>query len=334
MSRVTARRVINLAMALGVLVYFVVSGTTAQAYGVDVLAVALIFGLYAAGVDMSFGHGGILLLGSALFFGIGAYGMAFAMRSGLEPLLAYPLIMAVAVVVGLVIAQVGFRARAQQVQFGLIGLAISLMFERLAISAYDLTGGSNGLTGIRRPILGGVLPLTTAHSYYAFVVCVCLVALAALWLLARSAWGQAVRAVRDDPGRASSLGYDVMRIRFQVVALTSAVIALSGALFPAVSGTAYPELFGIVLNMQALVWVAIGGAATLFGPFLLAAGLRILESYLAGVWTNYYVLAIGVAFVVTVTAVPQGIGGAVSAGLNRLTRKRRPTGADELRGRT
>jgi ABC-type branched-subunit amino acid transport system permease subunit len=312
---------VSRAAVLGLLVYLVSTGATAAPYGLDIMATALVFGLYTAGVDMSWGHGGVLMLGSALFFGIGAYGMAFALTEDVEPLLAFPVIILVAVLLGLLIAYVGFRSRAAQIQFGLIGLAVALGFQRLAVSLYDLTGGSNGLNGVVRPVIAGFLDLSDPRHYYFFVLVVTLTIVGLLWAIQRSAWGDAVRAIRDDPDRASSLGYRVDRIRFQVVAISAAVIATAGTLFPALSGTAYPDLFGITLNMQALVWVAIGGAGTLFGPFLLACSLKVTESYLAGVTADYYLLVVGVAFILAVIVAPQGIGGLVRDGFRSLTRR-------------
>ncbi|MCU1635158.1 MAG: hypothetical protein JWN68_1902 [Nocardioides sp.] len=313
------RLLLPTAMA-GLVLYLVTTGVTAQPYGLSILTSAMIFGLYAAGVDMSWGHGGILMLGSALFFGLGAYGMAYAITNDIEPLVAYPIVLACSVLLGLLIAYVGFRSRAAQIQFGLIGLAVALAFQRLAVSAYDLTGGSNGLTGVTGPSIAGV-ELTDTRAYYFFVLTVTSVIALGLWWIQRSAWGDAVRAIRDDRDRAESLGYPVNAIRYQVVAISAAVVTTAGALFPSVSGTAYPELFGIAFNMQALVWVAIGGGGTLFGPLLLAFGLTVSQSYLAGVSVDYYLLVIGVLFVVTVVAAPQGIGGLVRDAIRKVARR-------------
>lgn len=312
--------ILKVAFAGLVLAYFLWSGVIGNPYGLDILAVALLFGLYAAAVDLAWGYGGILLLGSALFYGIGAYGMAFALQRGWEPLLTYPAVVSLSVLLAVVIAYIGFRARASQVHFGLIGLAISLGFERLAVTAYDITGGSNGLTGIGRPVLGGVVDLSDSRAYYFVVLAVVTVVIGALYYARSSAWGNAVLAVKTDELKAEALGYNVLAVKLQVVAATAAMISLAGTLFPPVSGTAYPALFGIALNMQALVWVAIGGAGTLLGPFVLAAVLKILESYLSGVFIDYYLLILGLTFVFVVVVMPQGFGGLVSEIVRRGTR--------------
>lgn len=303
-----------------ILAYFLWSGIIGNPYGLDILAVALVFGLYAAGVDLAWGYGGILLLGSALFYGIGAYAMAFSLQRGWEPLLTYPAVVGLSVLLALVIAYIGFRARASQVHFGLIGLAISLGFERLAVTAYDITGGSNGLTGIGRPVLGGVVDLSDSRAYYFVVLAVVTAVIGALYYARSSAWGDAVRAVKTDELKAEALGYNVLAVKLQVVAMTAAVVSFAGTLFPPVSGTAYPALFGISLNMQALVWVAIGGAGTLLGPFMLAAVLKLLESYLSGVLIDYYLLILGLTFVFVVVVMPRGFGGMVSEIVRRGSR--------------
>ncbi|HEX7299459.1 MAG TPA: branched-chain amino acid ABC transporter permease [Solirubrobacteraceae bacterium] len=299
----------RLALAGLGLAYLVWRGLTADLYGLDILMVAVVFGMYASAVDLAWGYAGILLLGSALFFGIGAYGAGFALDRGWEPLLVYPLAMACASLLAVVIGFVGFRRGASQVHFGLIGLALSLVFERIAVSEADITGGSNGLIGLPRPVLAGVVDLSNSVDLYTAVVVVVVVVVVALYLLQASAWGDAVRAVRMDERKAASLGYDVLAIKLQVIGLVAAVIALAGALFTSVNGTAYPALFGIVVNMQALVWVALGGAGTLLGPLLVATALKLTESYLSDAALDYYQLLLGLAFVVVVVALPAGLGG-------------------------
>jgi ABC-type branched-subunit amino acid transport system permease subunit len=295
---------------LGVgLAYLAWRGVTSDVYELDILMLAVVFGLYAAAVDFAWGYGGILLLGSALFFGLGAYGAGFALDRGWEPLLIYPLAMVCASSVAVLIGFVAFRRGASQVHFGLIGLALALAFERIAVTAQDLTGGSNGLIGLPRPVLGGMVDLSSSTDMYTAVVAVAALAVLTLYVLQGSAWGDAVRAVRMDERKAAALGYDVVAIKLQVLALVAALVALAGAMFTSVTGTAYPALFGVALNMQVLVWVALGGAGTLLGPFVVAAGLKVTESYLSDVALDYYLLVLGVVFVVVVIALPAGLGG-------------------------
>jgi urea transport system permease protein len=303
-------------LAIG-LAYLVWRGLTSDVYELDILMVAIVFGLYAAAVDFAWGYAGILLLGSALFFGLGAYGAGFALDRGWEPLLIFPLAMLSASVVAAVIGFVAFRRGASQVHFGLIGLALALAFERIAVSAQDLTGGSNGMIGLPRPLLGGAVDLTTSTDLYWVLVTVAALAILFLYALQASAWGDAVRAVRMDERKAAALGYDVLAIKLQVLALVAALVALSGAMFACVTGTAYPALFGVALNMQVLVWVALGGAGTLLGPFVVAAGLKVTESYLSDVALDYYLLVLGIVFVVVVIALPAGLGGLARTLLRR-----------------
>jgi ABC-type branched-subunit amino acid transport system permease subunit len=89
-------------------------------------------------------------------------------------------------------------------------------------------------------------------------------------------------------------------------------------MFTSVTGTPYPALFGVALNMQVLVWVALGGAGTLLGPFVVAAGLKVTESYLSDVALDYYLLVLGTVFVVVVITLPAGLGGLVRTVLRRV----------------
>lgn len=284
-------------------------------YALDTVSAALTLGMFALSINLLWGHAGILNLGPAAFFGLGGYLAGLALRefgpgwgagAGLLLVLLGPAALAV------VIGYASFRAGVSRIYYALITLAVSLVLERVAMVWTRVTGGSNGLTPIARPEwhLGAFsLSLADNVAYYGLVS---FVALGTLWFcgrLAASPLGSVLVAIRANPVKVMSLGYNITAYKVIITAIAAAIGGLAGALFVPISGIAYPAMFGVVLSMQGFVWVAVGGQRTLYGPFLAAVLLKLVESYLSGIFVTVYLLVLGVLFVAVVKLFPDGVGG-------------------------
>jgi urea transport system permease protein len=293
-------------------VLLVIVGFFSPEYIIDLIAISIIYGLFAASVDLSYGYTGILNLGSALYFGIGAYIMAFGLKADMNYFVTVILSLLFSIIISSVIGYVGFRVKASQIHFGLIGLAITLGFEQLIISLYDITGGSNGITGVSRPTLslfGLEISLQSTISYYIFVVFIVMVVLFLLWRIVNSDFGKLIKALRHDEVKVESMGFSPIKVKMTVNMITATISTLAGVLFVPISGIAYPSLFGVALSMSVLIWVALGGTGTLLGPFLLAAFLKLSESTLSSSFEETYMLIIGLVFVIMVIVAPAGVTG-------------------------
>lgn len=316
---------------VGVVLLLMVTGVLAPDYLLDVLAIALIYGLFAASVDFSYGYTGILNLGSALYFGLGAYIMAFGLKANVSPILMFITGVVIALIIATIIGYVGFRVKTSQVHYGLIGLAITLGFEQLVISLYDITGGSNGITNVPRPtfsMFGIELALNTPLKYFIFVVLVVSIIIYVLWKIVHSDFGRAIKALRHDEVKLETMGYNPLMIKLSVNGVTAAVSAIAGALFVSVSGIAYPSLFGVVLSMSVLIWVTLGGIGSLIGPVVLAFALKISENALSSSFQDTYILIIGAIFVIMVVMAPEGVTGLLKTfikkrgfGISKLKKK-------------
>ncbi|AJY75618.1 branched-chain amino acid ABC transporter permease [Paenibacillus beijingensis] len=298
----------------------IIVGFFAPEYQLDLLATACIYGLFAASVDFSYGYAGILNLGSALYFGIGSYTMAYGLKHGFDSLLLFIAGMVLSVIIASVIGYVGFRVKASQVHFGLIGLALTLGVQQLAISLYHFTGGSNGITNV--PLMsfhlfGLDVSFQSHTSYYFFVILTVFVLFLALWTLVHSQFGKVTKALRHDESKLETMGYNPMRVKMTVHLITACISSIAGALFVPVSGIAYPDLFGVAFSMSVLIWVALGGTGTLIGPMLAAIVLKLGESTLSSSFQETYMLVIGLVFVVMVIMAPGGSAGL----LHRMIKK-------------
>ena len=285
-------------------------GTWGDAYLLDLVAIAMLFGLFAASVDFSWGYCGVLNLGSGLYFGIGCYANAYCLKHDLGASTGTALGFLVSASTALAIGIAGLKPKATNVQFGLIGLVLSLAARQISIGLYDLLGGSNGITNVQRPVFRYqtyTISFQNPVDYFWMVSVIVAIIVSGMRWVVHSHFGRILICVRDAPEKAESLGYDIYHTKLWATTITACVSSIAGALYAPLSGIAHPGLFGIIPNMLVLVWVAIGGQGSLLGPFLCAVILKLVESELGSNLENIYVLVMGVTFVVTVVFWPRGV---------------------------
>src|SRR5690606_22325220 len=179
----------------------------------------LIFALAALGCNLLLGYAGLLSFGQGIFFGVGSYTLGILLtRTGMP----MPLVLLAAIVLGAVVAGlVGWLAiRQKGVYFVMLTLALTQMFYFMAYSTPAWTGGDNGLPDLPIPpffVFGyTLLPNNTAWQYYTFVAILFMLAYWALQRVVDSIFGRTLLAIRDNPARATALGYDI--IHFKLVA--------------------------------------------------------------------------------------------------------------------
>jgi ABC-type branched-subunit amino acid transport system permease subunit len=282
--------------------------------------------LFAASLAWVWGHCGLLCLGQAVFFGIGAYGMsvvtlgkvAFApdlvsMWAGLA--LGVGAAAAFAWLLGRLFFSAGGLAGAF---FGIVTLAVAFIVERIAIN-WNWLGGLNGLMNVPslRPGPNGGEELVDELAVYFVMLAVLVSAVGALMAVVRSRWGRVLLAIRNHELRAQALGLDVAREKTRAFVLGAAVAALAGAMFVTQFNFASPALIGFALSAEVLIWVAVGGRGS---PVAACAGallVRLAESWLSEALGGYWLLALGALFVFTVVAMPRGVFGELLARADR-----------------
>jgi branched-chain amino acid transport system permease protein len=275
---------------------------------------AFTFAIAAISLDLVWGYTGIPDLGHSVWFGIGALTVGLMTTSVSDTGLvleaggtAFTYI--AAVIVGTVAAGVGggvvawyaFPSRgANPFYIGVVGLALSTAIQPLYTQLPGITGGENGLFGYA---YGG---LSTIAWYFLIATCFVLVMLGAL-VLVRSDFGLLIAAIRDNERRARYLGNDVERVKIVVFALGAGGAGFAGALYGAVVGLVSAPLFGFQFATEMLVWVAVGGRATIIGPAVGAIALSLIGSELNRSFPAQWNLALGALFVAVVVFVPDGI---------------------------
>lgn len=273
----------------------------------------LCFALFASAFNLLLGYGGLLSFGHAAFFGSAAYVCGWLVRdAGLAPELAILAAGAAAGLLGLAIGALAIRRSG--IYFAMVTLALAQVVYFAALSL-PVTGREDGLQGIPRGHLLGVVDLGNNLAMYYFVLAVFL---AGFWLIHRtihSPFGQVLAAIRDNEARAVSLGYDVGRTKLLVFTLSAALSGVAGAtkalVFQLASLTdAHWHLSGEVVLMTLL-----GGMGTVLGPLVGAFAVVGLESELASTVGPWVTVVIGGVFIACVLLFQRGIVGEIRARL-------------------
>jgi branched-chain amino acid transport system permease protein len=282
----------------------------APPYVANVVTLALIWSVFAMGLNVLLGFAGMPSLGHAAFFGMGAYAVAVAGQSaqmGAWALLALSL--AASLVVSLVLGAVALRTRL--VYFLLATVALSQLLWGVAFKWRSVTGGDDGMRLVQRLGLSAGALEPGRDLYYAVALLFVLVCLL-LWRVYRSPFRLVLNGLRDNEARLAALGYDVWLYRFGAFVLSGVLSGLAGAMYAFYARFVSPELLGVVTSAQVLLMVILGGAGTFWGPVVGAFALVLMEEVLSG-WTASWQAILGAIFILVVLTTRAGVVGTLRA---------------------
>lgn len=316
-------------------------------YYLNLFGKYLCLAILALGMDLIWGYTGILSLGQAIFFGIGAYSIGMNMMlegSGKgvygepvpdfmiwnqvyqlplfwKPYKSLPVAVASAVLLpALLAALIGvltFRRRLRGTYFAIltqaIAFAVWLMLNRNEMKL----GGTNGLTDFKT-ILG--FPLSSPGTQRALYLCTA-VLLFAVFLLSRrlvgSKTGLVLQAIRDNERRLEFLGYNVAAYKIFVFSVSAGLAGLAGLLYAPQVGIITPSQVGVLPSLEVVIWVAFGGRGTLWGALLGAISINWLRSLLTGTYPRLWPIILGGLFVAVILLFPRGLVGLASRSRGR-----------------
>jgi branched-chain amino acid transport system permease protein len=286
----------------------------------------LCFALFACAFNLLIGFTGLLSFGHAAFFGSAGYVTGYALRSmGLPFEIGVILGTAIAATIGLLIGSLAIRR--QGIYFSMITLALAQMLYFVCLQA-PFTGGEDGLQGVPRGKLFGVVDLSNDLTMYYVVLAIVVAGFALIMRTVHSPFGQVLKAVKENEPRAISLGYDVDRYKLLAFVLSAALAGLAGATKTVVLG--FETLTDVHWTMSGLVilMTLVGGLGTLVGPIVGAIIIIALENKLGdlGNWLatltsvewfrsigESVTIVTGFIFIVCVLAFRRGIVGEIGA---------------------
>ncbi|HUK65854.1 MAG TPA: branched-chain amino acid ABC transporter permease [Anaeromyxobacteraceae bacterium] len=271
-------------------------------------------GLFALSLDLILGYAGIVSLGHAAFFGVGAYTAGLLATHGMqEPLCGLFAAGAVATLVGFVTSFLVVRGN--NLSRLMVTLGIGLLFQEAANKAAGITNGVDGLSGLSLRKLFGVFEFDlygrTACFYSLAVLFVCF---AVARRLVASPFGLSLRGIRERASRMAALGAPVRGRLVAIFTVAAGMAGLAGGLLAQTTQFVGLDVLGFARSSELLIMVVLGGAGRLYGALIGAALFMVAQDRLSGLSPVYWQFWIGLMLVVTVLFARGGVMG----GLERL----------------
>ncbi len=319
-------------------------------YGTSIYILALLgkflcYAIFALSIDLIWGFAGILSLGQAVYFGIGAYFVALSLKinyaeinptryggtipdfmewNGLtelpgfmEPLLSTPFAVFLALLVPTLLAflfgVITFKRHIYGVYCAVITLAESLILQEFIIEYQAYTGGFNGITDYSNALAWSLFGESEVlgDDFLWFMLGVTVAFLLTARLLTHSRIGTVLKSIRDNDVRAEFMGYNVANYRIFVFCISAFMAASAGAMYAAWVGLISFLDTGPVFSIEAVIWTAVGGRGTLIGPMIGAFLVRGAEFFLSGVLADYWQLVMGGLFIFVVLVMRDGVVGTI-----------------------
>lgn len=301
--------------------------------------------IVAIGIDLIWGYTGLLSLGHGIFFSLGGYALAMHLQLQLpagelpefftlygveklpwfwQPFYSFPftivgIVLIPAIVAGL-IGYLVFRNRIKGVYFSILTQAALLVFFNFFNGQQKLINGTNGLKTDTETIFGMLAGSDKAQLlFYQFTI----LALAITYLLCRwltsGRFGRLLIAIRDDETRVRFSGYDPTGFKVLVLAISGGIAGVAGALYTVQSGIITPSFMDVAFSIEMVIWVAVGGRATLIGAIIGTLLVRLGRTFLSEQFPEIWLFFQGALFLLVVTALPNGIvGWWQNSGINQV----------------
>lgn len=292
-----------LVVATAILAVLLAVPLVAPQFYIYIIALILVTALLAMSLNIVLGYGGVYQFHHAVFYGIGAYTVAlFITKTTLPAWAGFIAGPVVAAVLGLLIGW--FCVRLTQLYFGMLQISLGSLVWVIVFRWYDFTGGDNG---IQVPMPAWLASLNNAYYFVLAVVVLCVLG---MYLIVKSPFGATLQAIRDNPQRCEAIGINVRQHRLMAIVVAAFFAGVAGVLFVGLERSAFPSLLFWVLSLEILVMCLLGGWFTFAGPFLGAAMVVALRTFVSR-YTDYWTLILGVILILLIFFLPEGVMGFV-----------------------
>lgn len=288
----------------------------------------LILCLFALSFDLVWGYAGIMSFGQAAFFGLAGYGVALLARDlGVTSML---LVLPAGILIGFAFALLlgGFlllgRHPASVIFVALGTLTGSYACDRLARGWYYL-GGQNGIPSIP-PMTIGRYDLTEGAAYYYVALGFLVVVYLVCRFLMRSQFGLALAGLRENEQRIAFFGYNVQHLKAIIFSLAGAIAGLAGSLYAFHEGFVWPNMLGVVISTQVVLYVLFGGSGTLIGAVIGTIVIEAISFWLSNSYQDIWPIILGVLLLLVILFRPAGLVSLVLPERERVGSFGRPPG--------
>ena len=291
----------------------------------------------ALGIDLIWGYTGLLSLGHGVFFALGGYAFAMYLKLQIpadasvqlpefmtlygvtelpwfwQPFYSFPFTaLAIVIIPGILGAFLGylvFRNRIRGVYFSILTQAATIVFFNFFNGQQKLINGTNGLTDFKTIFGATVNSPQTQFIFYSLTILFLAGAYALCRWLTSGRFGRLLIAVRDDEVRVRFSGYDPANIKVVVFGISAALAGLAGALFTIQTGIISPKAMDIAFSIEMVIWVAVGGRASLVGAIVGAILVNFGKSLLSEQFPEVWLFFQGALFLIVVMVLPNGLVG-------------------------
>ena len=294
---------------------------TVNSYVLNIFMQAVTYGIAVLGMTIVLGYTGQINLAQAAFFGLGAYAVALGtVVLGLNFWVSLLLGIAVAAIAGLVLGLTTLRLGGHYL--AMITISFQQIFDLVMVNWTAVTRGPDGVAGIARPSLFGY-QLTDDKAYLVLCVAVLYAAILLVWYLPNTRLGRAMRAIRENELAAEVTGVKTLAVKVIAFVLCAGLAGVGGALYAAGFAYVSPDNFNFKISIEFLTMALLGGAQSPFGSAIGTVLLILLPEWLRFL-KEIYMAAYGVAVILIMVFMPEGIWGLAKAGWQRI---RKPAAA-------
>lgn len=272
----------------------------------------MIMGIFAMSLDLLIGYTGLISFGHAAFFGLSGYMLAIITPEA-EPVsiwLALPFCLIVTSVAALVIGW--FSVRTSGIYFIMITLAFAQMFYYYFNENQEL-GGSDGIFIFYKPTIAigdfTLLDLNNHYTLYYFVLVSLVAVYVLLSMFLKAPFGQVIRGIHANEARTKALGFNTQRYKLVSFVIAGTLAGFAGFLEAIHGGIMSPAHLGWHESGAVMMVVILGGMGTLYGPILGAFVMGFLQDYFQEIWSDHWLLLMGIFVIAIVLFLPHGIAG-------------------------
>ena len=286
-------------------------------YATGLVSEILVFAIFAMSLDLLIGYTGLLSFGHAAFFGVSAYTVVIlGVHLGISGWIG---LVAGIVVSAITAAIIGFFSiRVTGIPFLMLTMAFAQLLMSVSITWRSVTGGTDGLSGFKRPSLFGMSLDDRAVQFYVVAAGFLFV----LWFLRRliaSPLGSIFIGIRENEQRMRAAGYPVDRFKLISFTLAGSLAGIGGALYALQNAFVSSDILHWALSGDAIIMVILGGVGTVIGPAF-GAAIFLMLKHVVSSHTDYWMLAVGAIFILCVIFLPLGFWGVVRSVRTRMRR--------------
>lgn len=318
-----------------------------SSFRLNLLGRFLALAIVALGIDLIWGYTGLLSLGHGIFFGLGGYAIGMHLKlqvppnelpdfMGLYGVTELPwfwqpfysfgfAIAAVVLIPSLLAALLGylvFRNRIRGVYFSILTQAATIVFFNFFNGQQKLFNGTNGLIDFKTLLGAKVGAQPTLIVFYTLTVLLLVATYALCRWLTSGRFGRLLMAIRDDESRVRFLGYNPTEFKVLVFAVSGAIAGIAGAMYTLQSGSVSPRAMDVAFSIEMVIWVAIGGRASLVGAVVGALLVNYARSFFSEQFAEIWLFFQGALFLIVVTVLPDGIVGWLRHAGQKLGRRK------------